>query len=1245
MTIPPPPLPLQKVWIKCGNGDDILLGLAKASLDIWSSVEVGIIESPSETTIFPVINDPLDIVNPFSEERMGSLNVCLTLNGVGLLDEKGDKTKNGTETIITSLDDPKLDRVHEEFESNVRIVECGTTKQSSSVTINGEQEVEERKHHPNNMPHVQRVSVDPQENPQEMGKKRKTEKRKDDTTIPIADVEGHSEMKNTVETDYMTTAGHVDISLLKNKGDDNMIAAFSAVDVASNVQESQRQEDGDSKLMNRCQNGIDNTKTAKGHDVATTQTSHNPPSLEVVVRNNEPKGVVVGEVVSCSTAESAEPEGFLGIVKHVVEFSMEGIAPLLGGTTALQVVEGEEELTRVHGCVISYNLLGRNHELWWDRYSAVLNTKQRHRIRVHEGKENVLSVLFSSESPKELVMELYAEPEDHSSSREHMGSVSLPVCDLQPLLLGNSSSIHLSLPVIPPQTPVDLMLGEETNTLSSCHSISNHCVSILPLFVERRQEPQALARRRIAEAGLSGDVCLQLPQCQSSPETQHVVLLRLTAVKKCCITLHISPVACPESDSFYSSPIVAAEQTWEFRVPIDFSHAATEMSDTMSLVVKLNVDILGEENNGASIKRTLRIPVNDLLFAPGIVRFSEPGLPLFEAFIEHNMIEDDKDERHANDDDDDQEMTVGVVDGVMKKEEDRFHHLTVHPPTMTWQQQQQLGANPVSKKNSSAIGHQQQPVVELFLERVLNLPPAEYSSSTSVYASYSWRRLNDEDNSEEESACDPSPAVNVTEGGPIVFNCLRRLSNPLVMLPLEYGSDDEALWDDNYALVVRVWRRFGVLPPPVSTDDGYKLRDDVPVGSVMVDLKPLRHVPIDGWYHLYDDAHWQVGQIKFRIFQRGGGASSTSTSTGGGASYINAQNYSEIIHKVAANQLPLMRHLNTESCIIDCPRPAVFEEDVTVAGAKMKSEEFTLSFADVRRDMERVKQRLIMLSSEEKSGDHHLSSFDLPLETASAVPATCSSGDTVNEAIVVEGSPSVVVVPSIRNREIVHAAQIIQSAWRKARLREEVQRSNACVTIQAALRGLVARRQVNIFHEQKCLDDEETEKMLWNKKRNNAARVLQTNLRSLVHSAHNRHHIQKPNKTASKDSPPSSLPQATATEEGISVSSLQKVTEPQLLNMKEDDEYQHATSTAGMGLEEEDEGQWQMSGLSEVAEKAKERMRLAPFSATNNRFSEEGRKSTELPRLLRPHQFSDAETARIARIMQGSLSKVAEESD
>ncbi len=1083
-----PPLPLCKVWIKCGDGDEILLGLAKASLDVWSSTQGMAIASSSPAdkthTIFPVIEGPLDVVNPFCEERTGLLIVHLSLHGPGPLEEEdtkmdvtvtsssigsGDHHHSKSEGGMTvALVDNKAEGV-QEFQREAEVVEYGSKQSSSRHT---------EEHDPDHTPPT--LSDDPQEvsgkrKPEEVGEELTRNKNK--TT---AGVSGHFEMNATA-----TDIDHVGGSFLKSED--------------SNVEG--RRWVGRGGEIDSHQNSSETEIVKEDHDIAAaiTQTSsHNPPPppLEVESLGNQPKDVVGRKVVSCTTAES-ESEGFLGFVTHIVEFGVEGIAPL-GSSTTLQ--EEEEELTRALGCVVSYNLLGCNHELWWDRYSAVLNTKQRHRIRVHEGKESVLSVLFSSECQKELIMELYAEPEDLSGSREHLGSVSLPVCDLQPLLLGNSSSIHLSLPVIPP--PVDSMLAEKTNTLCSHRrSIISNCVSILPLFVERRQEPQALARRRIAEAGagLDGDVCRQLPQCQPSQEE-----------------------------------------------------------------------------------------------------------------MKRNMIEDDKDE----------EEVVKMDD--MEKEEDGCQ-LNVHSPIM-----QEIGATPLSGKKSSAIEQrQQQPVIELFLERVLNLPATEYSSSTAIYASYSWR-LND---GSEEPAGDPSPAINATEGGgAIVFNCLCRLYNPVVMLPLEDDGNIKRLWDDDDSctLVMRIWNKFEVLPPvPVPTDYGTSiLRDDILVGSVMVDLSTLHHVPIDGWYHLYDEAHWQVGQIKFRIFQLG-----------------DSEESNWII-----NQLPLtMNHLNTESC--------VFEENAIVATAKDCKEEFasSLSFADVRRDMERVTQQLRMLSSSSEEKPSHLSTLDLPLETAAAVP-------------------------SIRNIEI-RAARIILSAWRRACLRKlrllrkmQHQSSTAALTIQAALRGLAARRWVNNFREQKRLDDE-ISKMLWRKK-NNAARVLQTTLRSLVqHSAHEHRCISKSSSQATAtEEPPridmsnsDELPQIhhsavlDESEEGTTcaVSSFKKMTETQV-NVKEERQQptflppefdacpcSRDTSTAALGLEEENEGRWRMGGLPEVAEMAKERMRLASFStADNNKCSEEGRRAPEVARLLlRPRQLSDTETARIARIMQGSLSKVAEESD
>ncbi len=1074
--------------------------------------------------MFPVIEGPLDVVNPFCEERTGLLITRLTLHGSGPLEEEdkkmdlivtgssigsGDHHSDGM-TVATLVDN--ISEGVQELQREVEVVQCGSKQSSSHRTED---------HDPDCTP-LPTLSDGPQEVPGKRKPQGVSEELMRDKTTNTGGVSEYFEMNGAAARDI----DHVGGSFLKSEG--------------ANVEEGQEWVVGREGEIDSRKNSLE-TEIVKeeDHDIAAaiTQTlsHHNPPSLEVEESlGNLPKDVVAREVVSSTTAEY-ESEGFLGFLSHVVEFGIEGIAPL--GSTTLQ--KEEEELTRALGCVISYNLLGCNHELWWDRHSAVLNTKQRHRIRVREGKESVLSVLFSSESPNELIMELYAEPEDHIRSREHLGSVSLPVCDLQPLLFGNSSSLHLSLPVIPP--PVDSILAEKTNTL--CNHRPTNCVRVLPLFVERRQEPQALVRRRIAEAGFDGDVCHQFPQHQPSQE------------------------------------------------------------------------------------------------------------------MKRNMIEDDKDVRH------DGEVVVKIDD--VEKEEDGCQ-LNVHSPIVL----QEIGATPLSGKKSFAI--EQQPAIELFLERVLNLPAVEYSSSTAVYASFSWR-LND---GSEEPAGEPSPATIVTEGGgAIVFNCRCTLYNPVVMLPLEGDGNRKMLWDyDSCTLVLRIWRTFEV-SPLVPTDYGSSssiLRDNILVGSVMVNLSTLHHVPIDGWYHLYDETHWQVGQIKFRISQLGDDNVAVARET----PCINFQDYSEESNCII-NQLPLtMNHLNAESC--------VFEENVIVAIAKGKKEEFapSLSFADVRRDMERVTQQLRMLSSSLEEKPNHLSTLDLPLETSTAaVPATCAAD---LPEIVVEGpTTAMVTAPSIINREI-RAVRIIQSSWRRACLRKHMllrkmqQQSNAAaVAIQAALRGLAARRWVNNYREQKCLDCE-TSKMLWRKK-NNAARVLQTTLRSLVqHSAHEHRCVSKsPSQPAATKEPQrvdmsnsdDELPQihhsAVADDERdeggatSAVSPFKNMSETQV-NMKE--EFQqptflppefdarpcaHDTSTAAQGVEEGDEGRWRMGGLPEVVEKAKERMRLTSFStADKNKCNEEGHRDPEVARLLlRPRQFSDTETARIARIMQGSLSKVAEESD
>ncbi len=1188
-------------------------------------------------------------MNPFCEECMGTLIVCLTLCGPGPFKQEEDAkridltlTSNSIgsvnhhpskcETVVALVDvDKKAEVVVEEFQKEGEEEVIGyssNNKQSSNhchvvvlpnlVTV----EEEERHHHRDNV--LPTILSD--------GQHKVPRKRKQEETSSTTEIGGHFERNsNTRDTNHVV--GHSGGSFLKNNDD----IALEKIESA-NIQEGhQRQEDERSEIDSH-ENSID-------IDITTTAQTSEMEEL----RNHQPKGVVVGEVVSCAATSESAVEGFIGYITHTVEFGVEGIAPL-GSSTNLQKEEGEE-LTRVLGCVISYNLLGRNHELWWDRYSAVLNTKQRHRIRVREGNENVLSVLFSSEIPKELVMELYAEPEDHNGSREHLGSVSLPICDLEPLLLGNSSSIHLSLPVIPPPPVVDHPMLDKKEKASitlgcECSSTMPNRVSILQLCVERRQEPQAVARRRIAGAELDGVVCRQLLQYQSSsPETRHVVL-RLTAIKKCCITLHFSPVAaCPETDLLYSSPLLAAEELWEFRVPINFAHEEEAMLRNgimSSLVVELDVNILEENNRVNNCKWAISIPFNDLLLVPGTVRLCEPGLPMLEAFIERKMIEYDKDDERR---DNDQEE-VGEI------EDDRCQ-LNVHSPTM-WQQQ--LGATPLRGKKSSTI-EKQQPVVELFLERVLNLPAEYLSSSAAVYVSYSWR-LNG--SSIEESAGDPSPAIDATEGGRIVFNCLCKLSNPVVMLPLEEDRGDKTLWYDSYALVVRIWRRFEVLPP-VPSEDGSTLRDDLLVGSVMVDLSPLRHVPIDGWYHLYDEAHWQVGQIKFRISQSGGGSDATAARR---APCINGQGYSEGSNNTVNQQQPRLmhHHLHTEktNCVTGCPPPAVsvFEEDVTVATTPKinEEEEFSLSFANVRRDMERVTQWLMILSSEE-TPDHL--SLDLPLKTTAAIPVAPTCATDVTETVVKGPTSTVVAISStIRNREI-RAAQIIQSAWRSTCLRNQLRlgkmrQSSAAVTIQTITRGFAARRWITTLRERK-------------KSLKNDQKVLQP-----THSLHegcrcglNSSQItatEEPRRIDISSSVDDGLEDITMHESEAESVSSERITEIHEMNVKvecqsttfippELDAHpgSHDTSTTvGMGLEEEKRGRWQMNDLVEVAGKVKERTRLAPFSATddNNKCNEEGRRVPELARLLRPRQFSDTETARIARIMQGSLSKAAaEESD
>ncbi len=1192
-------------------------------------------------------------MNPFCEECMGTLIVCLTLcgpgpfkqeeednkidlaltsNSIGSVDHHPSKCEG--ETLVALVDiDNKAEVVVEEFqkEGEEGVIEYGSNNKQSSnhrhvvvlpnlVTV----EEEKRHHYGDNIPPTT-LSDDQHKVPR---------KRKQEETSSTTEIGGHFERNsNASDTDHGVGRGGG--SFLKNNDD----IALKKME-STNIQEGhQRQEDGRSE--------IDSHENSVEIEIATTAQTSEMEEL----RNQQPKDVAVGEVVSCAATSESEAEGFFGYVTHIVEFGVEGIAHLRSSTNLQE--EEEEELIRVLGCVISYNLLGRNHELWWDRYSAVFNTKQRHQIRVREGKENVMSVLFSSEIPTELVMELYAEPEDYSSSREHLGSVSLPICDLEPLLLGNSSSIHLSLPVIPPPPVVDHpMLDEKAKTNISfgceCSSTITNRMSILQLCVERRQEPQAVARRRIAGAELDGDVCRQLPQYQSlSPATRHVVL-HLTSVKKCCITLHISPVAaCPEADLFYSSPLLAAEELWEFRVPINFAHEEEEAmlrSGVMSsLVVELDVNIFQENNGVNNIKRALSIPFNDLLLVPGVVRLCEPDLPMLEAFIERKMIEDDKDEeRHNND----QEEVVEI-------EDDRCQ-LNVHSPTM-WQQQ--LGATPLSGKKPSTI-EKQQPVVELFLERVLNLPAEYSSSSTAVYVSYSWR-LNG--SSIEESAGDPSPAINATEGGRIVFNCLCKLSNPVVMLPLKEDNGDGTLWYDSYALVVRIWRRFEFLRP-VPSEGGSTLRDDLLVGSVMVDLRPLHHVPIDGWYHLYDEAYWQVGQIKFRISQSVVGGDATAARR---AACINGQDYSEEGNNIVNQQQPplMHHHLNTErkNCIVGCPPPAVsvFEEDVIVATTpnRNEKEEFSLSFANVKRDMERVTQRLMMLSSEE-TPDHL--SLDLPFKTAAAVPVAPTCATDVTETVV-EGptSTAVTISSTIRSREI-RAAQIIQSAWRSTCLRNQLRlgkmrQSSAAMTIQTIIRGFAARRWINTLRERKkCLKNDQ--------------KVLQT-----THSPHEGRRCGSNSSQITATEEPRRINMSSSVDGGLeditmheseaeSASSKRIVTETHEMNVKEECQSTtfippeldahpglHDTSTTvGMGLEEEKRGRWQMKGLVEVAGKAKERTRLAPLTATddNNNCNEEGRRVPELSRLLRPRQFSDTETARIARIMQGSLSKAAaEESD
>ncbi len=1210
---------------------------------MWSSAfKEGIVLSLNNQTILPVIEGPLDVVNPFCEEIVGTLVVSLTFCGSGPFKHEEENIHLDDSTLASiSFGSSVMNHQTSKCGSDSVVALVGDDRKGHMVVENFQKEGEEEdvigydntQQHGNNdhvmveEPNI--VTVEEKRPVQDNNfppiilsddHRKVLRERKQEETSSTTEIRGHLEKINDKScTDLVDHGDSGNDPSLKNN-DDIALKKMESIKIDSN------------------ENSVDS--------IGITSEARGASEMEEV-RHQEPEDdVVVGGVVNCPPT-SSEVEGFIGFVTHTVEFNVEGIAPF--GSSTNQQGEGEGGLKRVFGCVISYNLLGHNHELWWDRYSAVLNTKARHRVRVQEGKENVMSVLFSSKIPKELVMEVYAEPEDHSSSREHLGSVSLPICDLEPFLLGNSTFIHLSLPVIPPQLVVDHPLldekGKQDVTLGHEYSRTIPSgVSILQLCVERRQEPQAVARRRIAGADLNADVCHQLLQYQASfSETRHVVL-RLTYVKKCCITLHISRVVtCPGTDLFYSSPLLAAEELWEFRVPINFVHDEEEemlRNGVMPLlVVELDVNVL-EENNGVNnINRILSIPFSDLLLVPGGVHLCEPGIPTLDAFIERKMIEDDKDGERQNNN---QEEIVEI--------EDDKCQLNVHSPTKSGSTELLLPHG----GNKSCTIEEEQPVIELFLERVVNLPAEYQSSSTAIYVSYSWR-LNG--SNVEQSVGDPSPTINATEGGKIVFNCLCKLSNPVGMLPLEEDNGgDETRWYDSYTLVVRIWRKYEVLPHTPSEDVNI-LQDNLLLGSVMVDLRPLRHVPIDGWYHLYNEAHWQVGQIKFRV-SRGIGSDATAVTR---APCINSKDYSEECNSNVDLQqlLPSLRHhLKTEmnKCTIDCTPPAVsiFEEDVIVDTTPKKNEESVLSFADVKRDMEKVTRRLMMLSPAETSD--HLS-LDLPLKTAAPTAIPVAPTETSVE----EPTSTVVVISSTaRNRES-RAAQIIQSAWRSACLRnqlrlDKMRQSSAAVTIQTSIRCFAAKRRRNTLRERKKILEND-KKVLQTAHSLHEGRCCGSNLSQIAATG-------EPQQIDISCSVVGSLEDNTMHESKAESSPSKRVmAEINEMNMREERQStpfiplelnvhpgsRNTFTTVGMGLEEEKRGPRQMKSLVEVGGKVKERTRLAPFSATdenNTNRNEEGRRALELARLLRPRQFSDTETARIARIMQGSLSKAAaEESD